>query len=85
MFDLATYPAISLKFIEIQFDDNYEHHESRQEIHRSKKKKNRDELLSVFLRTPRFHQLVSQRIIKERNDSILIHYSRSLDLSLERS
>lgn len=38
MFDLATYPAISLKFIEIQFDDNYEHHESRQEIHRSKKK-----------------------------------------------
>lgn len=33
MFDLATYPAISLKFIEIQFNDNYEHHESRQEIH----------------------------------------------------
>lgn len=39
MFDLATYPAISLKFIEIQFNDNYEYHESRQEIHKSKKKK----------------------------------------------
>lgn len=32
MFDLATYPAISLKFIEIQFNDNYEHHESRKYI-----------------------------------------------------
>lgn len=84
MFDLATYPAISLSLskFNLTITTNITN-QGKKYIGQKKKKEN--ELLSVFLRTPRIHQLVSQRIIKERNDSILIHYSRSLELSLERN